>query len=314
MSTLDLASTHVPKDYDSNEQRRFFIEVDRILYYTNERVDLSLKDRWELALKEVKRRKLKGLTPYFRNTVPEPATDLNTTITKSPVTVLTDLFSELETGDVVEEPRPQDITHSSPIPHLEQEIQIPEIHKTPITKPKTVNTSGKVNEMADGGGTIENTLADLTKSLQRLDIRLQSVDSKLDAHSNSLSDAFKEISRVRTYVDDRIHEGMRDPFANPGLRMPFNTNAMDRNTGRNYNSEQVTKQMMAGSEDEDCDMTGNRKRSGSNGFYDLRRDQRMLAQGKSKLRSFHARAKISQRLRIDSERCGDLTAGLKRKL
>ena len=68
----------------------------------------------------------------------------------------------------MEEPRPQDITHSSPIPQLEQEIQIPEIHKTPITKPKTTNTIGKVNEMAEGGGTIENTLADLTKSLQRL--------------------------------------------------------------------------------------------------------------------------------------------------
>ena len=30
----------------------------------------------------------------------------------------------------------------------------------------------------------------------------------------------------------------------------------------------------------------NRNRSGSNGFYDLRRDQRMLAQGQSKLQSF----------------------------
>ena len=79
--------------------------------------------------------------------------------------------------------------------------------------------------------------------MQRLDIRLQSVDSKLDAHSNSLSDAFKEISRVRTYVDDRIHEGMRDPFAN----------------------DQMMKPTMTGPEDDDCDIrketVGNRNRS-----------------------------------------------------
>ena len=290
MSTLELASTHVPTESDSNEQRRFFIEVDRILYYTNERVDLSLKDRWELALREVKRRKLKGLTPYFRNTVPEPATDLNTTITKSPVTVLTDLFSELETGDAVEEPRPQNITHSSPIPDLKPEIQTEDLYESPITKLKQANTFGDHNTMAEGGGTIESTLAELTKSMQRLDVRLQCIDSKLEGHSNSLSDAFKQISKVRTYVDDRIHEGMRDPFANPGLRMPFNMNTFERNAGRNYNNDHFSKPTTMASEDEEGDLkrdqVRNRHRSGSNGFYDLRRDQRMLAQGKSKLRSF----------------------------
>ena len=144
------------------------------------------------------------------------------------------------------------------------------------------------------------------------------MDSKLDTHSNSLSDAFKQVSRVRTYVDDRIHEGMRDPFANPGLQMPVNTNILDCNMGRNYNSEQLTKSTMTGSEDEHCDIRketmGNRNRSGSNGFYDLRHDQRMLAQGKIRLQSFSREGKNFEESGTDSERCGDLTAGLKRRL